>query len=112
MRFFVPYADGPTDAERFWAVMRARMKDEYGLPTTRRRIFALATDTGAVAVGDGTPPNDYEDVVMAILECEALDNMYFVITHIHDELEDPPYPLSLDESWRVVDFDEEVCGRA
>ena len=104
MKFFVPYAAGPSDAERFWAAMRVRMK-EYGLPTTGRRIFALATDTGAVEVGDGTPQADYEDVVMAILECEALDNMYFVFTHIDDELEDPPYSLSLDESWRVVDFE-------
>lgn len=106
MKFFVPFADGRADAERFWAAARARMADEYGLPTSGRRIFALATDTGAVEVGDGTPQSDYEDVVMAILECEALDNMYFVFTHIHDELEDPPYPLTLDESWRVVEFDD------
>src|SRR4051812_2050157 len=105
MKFFVPYAAGPADAERFWVAMRARMKDEYGLPTTGRRIFALATDIGAIEVGDGTPRSDYEDVVMAILECKALDNMYFVFTEIDDELEDPPYPLSLDESWRVVDFE-------
>jgi hypothetical protein len=105
VKFFVPYADGLVDAERFWAAMRARMKEEYGLPTTGRRIFALATDTGAVEVGDGTPQSDYEDIVLAILECEPLDNMYFVFTEIDDELEDPPYSLSLDESWRVVDFE-------
>lgn len=105
MKFFVPYAAGRADAERFWAAMRARMKKEYGLPTTGRRIFALAREDGAVEVGDGTPSGDYEDVVLAILECEALDNMYFVFTEIDDELEDPPYSLSLDESWRVVDFE-------
>ena len=105
MKFFVPFAEGPSDAERFWAAMRARMKDEYGIPTTGRRIFALETDCGAVEVAGGTPSNDYEDVVMAILECEALDSMYFVVTHIHDALEDPPYPLSLNETWRVVDFE-------
>lgn len=110
MKFFVPKADGPADAERFWAAMRARMKEEYGLPTTGRRIFALARDDGAVEVGDGTPQSDYEDVVLAILECAALDNMYFVFTEIGDELEDPPYPLSLDESWRVVDFDNEASS--
>ena len=105
MKFFVPSAAGPADAERFWSAMRARMKEEYGLPTTGRRIFALATDCGAVEVGDGTPHNDYEDVVLAILECAALDNMYFVFTEIDDELEDPPHPFSLDETWRVLDFE-------
>jgi hypothetical protein len=105
MKFFVPSAAGPADAERFWTAMRARMKEEYGLPTTARRIFALARDDGAVEVGDGTPAADYEDVVLAILECEDLDNMYFVFTELDDQLEDPPHPLTLDRTWRVVDFD-------
>jgi len=105
MRFFVPYAAGPADAERFWAAMRARLADEYGVPTTGRRIFALETDRGAVEVGDGTPRHDHEDVVMAILECASIDRMYFVFTHVHDELEDPPFPLSLDDKWRIVKFD-------
>jgi hypothetical protein len=105
MKFFVPYAAGPADAERFWAAMRARLADEYGLSTTRRRILALETDRGAIEIGDGTPSHDYEDVVLAILECAAIDRLYFVFTHIHDELEDPPCPLSLDDKWRVVDFD-------
>lgn len=105
MKFFVPSAACPADAERFWTAMRARMKEEYGLPTTGRRIFALATDIGAVEVGDGTPESDYEDIVLAILECAALDNMYFVFTEIDDELEDPPCAMSLNENWRVVDFE-------
>lgn len=106
MKFFVPYAASPADAERFWAMMRTHLADEYGLPATRRRIFALATDNGAIAVGDGTPTADYEDVVMAILECAEIDDFYFVVTCQHDELQDPPYPLCLDDEWRVVEFDE------
>lgn len=42
---------------------------------------------------------------MAILQCADIDDMYFVFTHRDDALEDPLCPLSLDESWRVVDFD-------
>lgn len=38
---------------------------------------------------------------VAILECDGLDNLYFVFTHRHDELEDPPYSLSLGEAWRA-----------
>ncbi|HEV2746622.1 MAG TPA: hypothetical protein VGW34_04915 [Allosphingosinicella sp.] len=105
MKFFVPYASGAADAERFWRAMHARLADEYGLSTTRRRILALETDCGAIEVGDGTPKHDYEDVVMAILESAYLDRMYFVFTHVHGELEDPPYPMRLDDKWRVVDFD-------
>lgn len=105
MKFFVPFAAGPTDAERFWAAMRARMAREYDLPTTNRRIFALETDRGAVEVGDGTPSGEYKDKVLAILECADFDDLYFVFTHIHGELEDPPYPMGLDEEWRVVDFE-------
>jgi hypothetical protein len=105
VKFFVPFADGPGDAELFWTRMRLRLASEYDLPTTGRRIFALETDKGAVEVGDGTPPADYEDIVMAILECDGLDNLYFVFTCRHDELVDPPYPLSVDETWRVVDFE-------
>lgn len=105
MKLFVPYAAGPADADRFWTGMRAHLASEYGLSTTGRRILALETDRGAVEVGDGAPKHDYEDVVMAILECADIDRMYFVFTHIHDELEDPPCPMSLDDKWRVVDFD-------
>lgn len=105
MKFFVPFAEGPDDAELFWLRMRLRLLSEYELATTDRRIFALATGKGAVEVGDGTPSADYEDTVMAILECDGLDRLYFVFTHRHDELQDPPYSLSLGEGWRVVDFE-------
>jgi hypothetical protein len=106
MNFFVPYAAGKADGERFWAAMRARLADEYGLATTNRRIHALETDRGAIEIGDGTPTADYEDVVMAILESADLERMFFVFTHEHGELHDPPFPLSLDDTWRVVEFDE------
>lgn len=43
---------------------------------------------------------------MAILECAEIDDMYFVVTHHHDALQDPPYTLCLDDEWRVVEFDD------
>lgn len=105
MNFFVPYAAGRDDAERFWAAMRLRVAEHYGLTTTGRRIHALDTDRGAIEVGDGTPSADYEDVVLAILECAEMDRMFFVFTHMDGELKDPPYAVSLNDEWRVVEFD-------
>lgn len=105
MNLFVPFAETPADAERFRAAIRSRLADEYGLATTGRRIRALATDNGAIEVGDGTPSMDYRDVVMAILESADFEDMYFVATHLHGELRDPPYPVSLGPGWRVVEFE-------
>lgn len=31
MKFCVPYAEGPADAERFWSAMRAHLAGELGL---------------------------------------------------------------------------------
>jgi len=48
---------------------------------------------------------------MAIFEASDVD-LYYVCTFGQVALEQPPQALGLDESWRVVDFDEEVCGHA
>jgi hypothetical protein len=111
MKFFVPHFDAP-DAERVWAGTRLWLS-ELGLPTTRRRIRALACEIDGkdhfLAVGGDTP--DGEDFVMAILEASNLD-LFYVCTPSRGLVDDIPYPLALDEHWRVIDFDEEVCGHA
>lgn len=112
MKFFVPGARDEAEAERIWAGARLWLA-ELGLPTTRRRIRALAWAMDGpdhyVAVGGETP--DGEDFVMLILEASGLD-LFYVCTPARGMIDDIPYPLALDEHWRVIDFEEEVCGWA
>lgn len=113
MKFFVPEME-PAEAEQVWAAARAWLA-QLGLKTTRRRIRALAWTGGAggrdhyVAVGDDLPSG--EDLVMLILEASRLD-LFYVCTPGRGIVDDIPYPMSLDESWRVIDFDEEAYGTA
>ena len=48
---------------------------------------------------------------MIILESSDTD-LFYVCTPGRGIRDDIPYPMSLDESWRVVDFEEEVFGLA
>jgi hypothetical protein len=56
---------------------------------------------------------------MVILEASGLD-LYAArpelgrrtCTPSRGMLGDIPYPMALDEHWRVIDFEEEVCGHA
>jgi hypothetical protein len=111
MRFFVP-AFNEADAERLWAGTRQWLSG-LGLATTRRRIRALACAIEGrdhfVAVG-GDPP-DGDEPVLVILESSNL-GIFYVCTPSRGVLDDIPYPMWLDERWRVIDFDEEVCGHA
>lgn len=111
MKFFVPAFDEP-DAERVWAGTRQWLS-ELGLATTRRRIRALACEIAGkdhfVAVGCETPDSD--EPVLVILESSDL-GIFYICTPSRGVLDDIPYPMWLDESWRVIDFDEEVCGHA
>lgn len=119
MKFFVPAFD-ESDAERIWAGTRHWLS-ELGLATTRRRIRALACEIGGndhfVAVGCETPYDD--EPVLVILESSDLgifeacpERSRRICTPSRGVLDDIPYPMWLDESWRVIDFDEEVCGLA
>ena len=56
MKFFVPFMD-ESEAEQLWAFTRQYLSG-LGLDTTRRRIQALATDKGRIAVGDDVPFED------------------------------------------------------
>lgn len=112
MKFFVPAFD-ETDAERVWAGTRHWLSG-LGLSTTRRRIRALACRIAGkdhfVAVGDDVPFED-EDLALIILESSNL-GIFYVCTPSRGLLDDIPYPMGLDERWRVIDFDEEVAGWA
>lgn len=108
MKFFVPFM-GPSEAEQLWAYTRQHLSG-LGLETKRRRIQALVTDGGALQVGGDVPFED-EELVMIILESSEFD-LFYVCTPGRGVRDDIPYPLSLDERWQVVDFDEEACGLA
>lgn len=112
MKFFMP-GFGESDAERVSAGTQQWLS-ELGLATTRRRIQALACEIDGrdhyIQVG-GDLPYAEGDLVMIILESSNL-GIFYVCTPSRGVLEDIPYPMCLDESWRVIEFDEEVVGHA
>jgi hypothetical protein len=113
MKFFLPCARDEDEAERIWAGVRMYLAG-LGLPTTRRRIRALAMTIDGrdhyLAVGGETP--DGEDFVMVLLEASNLD-IYYVCTPTRGMFDDIPYAMALvDERWRVIDFEEQMCGHA
>lgn len=113
MKFFVPWARDRAQAETVWAAVRMNLLDR-GMPTTSRRVRALACKIDGrdheVAVGADTP-EAVDDPVLAIFEASNID-LFYACTFTQVALEQRPYALGLDERWRVIDFDEEVCGHA
>ncbi len=111
MKFFVPGASECLDPEWIWAATRAGLLD-LGLPTTRRRIQALALGPRGkhrLEVGGEIP--DGGGPVFVILEASNVD-VFYVCTPWRGVLEGPPYVLGLSEDGRAIDFDEEVAGHA
>lgn len=112
MKFFVPSMD-ESQAEQVWAHARQWLSG-LGLDTTRRRIWALACEIDGkdhfLTVGDDVPSGD-DGPVLVILESRDSD-LFYVCTPSRGIVDDIPYPMSLDEHWRVVDFEEEVVGHA
>lgn len=109
MMFFVPYSDLGEEAEMQWCEARARLH-RLGLPTTRRRIAALAIpgDGGEFILHVGMPnPACGEDVLMIF---ESSDRgLYYLCTPSNGLEEGAPYMLA---EVRAFDFDEEAVGHA
>lgn len=80
MRFFVPRAETPAEAERVWTATRQFLSKE-GLPSEPRKIWKVAYKTGGQAqvlkVGD-THPEAGEEVLL-ILKAED-GSRYFICT--------------------------------
>ena len=112
MKFFVP-ALNPSLAEQLWAYTRQHLSG-LGLDTSRRRIWALAWrgegEEHFLAIGDDLP-NGEDGPVMVILESRDLD-LFYVCTPDRGLLDDIPYPITLDDEWRVIDFEGEIYGLA
>lgn len=112
MKFFVPYAADEAHAEAIWSDARADLAD-LGLPTTRRRLWALSLDVrrphSLLHIGREIP--DDEGPAMIILEASDCD-VYYVCTPWHGVLGGEPHVVGLREHGRAIDFDEVVEGHA
>jgi hypothetical protein len=112
MKFFVPYACDDAHAEQIWRDSRADLFD-LGLPTTKRRIWALSLDVtrpswllhiGREVPGDRGP---------AILIFEASNcDVYYVCTPWNGVLGGEPLAMGLGERGLAIGFDEAVEGHA
>ncbi|HET9641106.1 MAG TPA: hypothetical protein VFP12_18095 [Allosphingosinicella sp.] len=105
MRFFVPYAADDEHAEAIWSEARSDLFD-IGLPTTRRRIWALSLDGGGsgslLHVGREIPEG--EGPAMLIFEASNLE-VYYVCTPWRGVLGGEPHVLGLRAEGRAIDFE-------
>jgi hypothetical protein len=112
MKFFVPYACDDAHAEQIWSDSRADLFD-LGLPTTKRRIWALSLDAGKpnclLHIGREVP-GDYGPA-MLIFEASNCD-VYYVCTPWNGVLGGEPFAMGLSKRGRAIAFDEVVEGRA
>jgi hypothetical protein len=112
MKFFVPFAADDDHAEQIWADARADLFD-LGLPTTKRRIWALALDSRQphtlLPIGRDVP-GEYGPA-MLIFEASNVDTFY-VCTPWNGVLGGEPFQLALGKHGRAIDFEEVVEGRA
>jgi len=110
VKFFVPYAADDEHAEAIWSEARSDLFD-IGLPTTRRRIWALSLDgqrsNSLLHVGREIPEG--EGPAMIIFEASGLD-LYYVCTPWRGILGGEPHVLGLCERGRAIDFDEVAEG--
>lgn len=111
MKFFIPCAESRAESEEVWGLLR-EMLFHFGLPTTRRRIQAVALgrdgDWIFLEVGMETPD---EETVLAIFEASNID-LFYVCTPRQILGQGLPIPLGLTEGAPVIDFDAGVVGHA
>ncbi|HEX9946902.1 MAG TPA: hypothetical protein VGA98_05110 [Allosphingosinicella sp.] len=111
MKFFVPYAVDDDHAEQIWSDSRADLFN-LGLPTTKRRIWALSLDASPhclLNIGREVP--DEEGPALIIFEASDR-NVYYVCTPWCGVLGGEPHVLALSERGRAIDFDQVVEGHA
>lgn len=105
MRFFVPYAADDEHAEAIWSEARSDLFD-IGLPTIRRRIWALSLDGGGsgllLHVGREMPEG--EGPAMIIFEASNLE-IFYVCTPWRGVLGGQPHRVGLGGRGRAIDFD-------
>ena len=119
--FFIPYVDGPKQAERVWQATKAFLEDGHGWPrVTERRIFRLVYERHGereiAQIGEphreghprtGDYPLHFDDqkageCVVAILENE--EGPYLVCTHNRGVIRGDPILVGINERSDVVYF--------
>lgn len=112
MRFFVPWACDDDHAEQIWSDSRSDLFD-LGLPTTKRRIWALSLDirTPSTLLHIGREVRGEYGPAMLILEASDMD-VYYVCTPWNGVLGGEPFPMALGRRGRAIDFEEVVEGNA
>ncbi|MFL6846140.1 MAG: hypothetical protein ACJ8ER_14820 [Allosphingosinicella sp.] len=112
MKFFVPFTQDDDHAEQVWADTRSDLLD-LGLPTTRRRIWALSLDVRRpehlLHIGREVPEN--YGPALIILQASNLD-IYYVCTPFNGVLGGDPFTMGLSRHGRAIDFDEVAEGNA
>ncbi len=112
MKFFVPFAADDDHAEQIWRDSRADLFD-LGLPTTKRRIWALSLDLRRpehlLHIGREVP-EEYGPA-MVIFEASNLD-VYYVCTPWNGVLGGEPFVLGLNGRGRAIEFAEVTEGNA
>ena len=112
MKFFVPFAVDDDHAEQIWSDSRSGLFD-LGLPTTTRRIWALALDARRsdwlLHIGREVP--DEYGPAMLILEASDLE-IFYVCTPWNGVLGGEPFAMGLTRRGRAIDFDEMVQDHA
>jgi hypothetical protein len=112
MKFFVPYAADDDHAEQIWSDSRADLFD-LGLPTTKRRIWALSLHSSGghqlLAIGRRIDPD--EGPTLIIFEASNR-GAYYVCTPWRGVLGGEPHVLQLCRHGRAIDFDQVVEGNA
>jgi hypothetical protein len=112
VKFFVPYAADDDHAEQIWSDARSDLFD-LGLPTTKRRIWALSLDVSnprhLLYIGREVP--DEYGPAMIIFEASNVD-VYYVCTPWNGVLGGEPFTLGLTNRGHAIDFEEVVEGNA
>jgi hypothetical protein len=112
VKFFIPFAADDSHAEQIWADARSDLFD-LGLPTTRRRIWALALDARRpdllLHIGREVP--DDFGPAMIIFESSNCD-VYHVCTPWNGVLGGEPFTLGLTRLGRAIDFEAVAEGHA
>jgi hypothetical protein len=112
VKFFVPYAADDAHSEQIWSDSRSDLLD-LGLPTTKRRIWALSMHSsgGHHLLNIGRQFDPDEGPALIIFEASNR-NAYYVCTPWRGVLGGEPHVLELCRQGRAIDFEEAVEGLA
>jgi hypothetical protein len=108
VKFFLPAADSPEQAESVYGSIRSFAEEQTGWKTTDRRIYRLEYrhegKNYSAQVGEFDPRID--EVVIAILE--TVRGVYLVCSQNRCVLRGEPMLVGSDEVYIRLDFDDQA----